>query len=96
MYLLGLDIGTSSIKASVVEIATSQCVASTQFPDGETPITSLQTGWAEQSPATWWEHVQAVILKLNASQKYDPQQIQAIGISYQMHGLVLVDKNKAV
>ncbi len=96
MYLLGLDIGTSSIKASVVEIATSQCVASTQFPDAETPITSLQTGWAEQSPATWWEHAQAAILKLNASQKYDPQQIQAIGISYQMHGLVLVDKNKEV
>lgn len=96
MYLLGLDIGTSSIKASVVEIATSQCVASTQFPDSETPISSLQTGWAEQSPSTWWEHVQAVILKLNATQKYDSQQIQAIGISYQMHGLVLVDKNKDV
>lgn len=96
MYLLGLDIGTSSIKASVVEIATSQCVASTQFPDSETPIISLQTGWAEQSPNTWWDHVQAAILKLNATKKYDPQQIQAIGISYQMHGLVLVDKNQEV
>jgi len=96
MYLLGLDIGTSSIKASVVEIATSKCVASTQFPDSESPITSLQIGWAEQSPNTWWEHTQAAILKLNATQKFDSQKIQAIGISYQMHGLVLVDKNQEV
>ena len=96
MLLLGLDIGTSSIKATVVNAATQQTVASAQYPDYETPISSPQRGWAEQDPQTWWQHVVAVILKLNASQKYDPKDIAAIGIAYQMHGLVLVDKAQNV
>lgn len=96
MYLLGIDIGTSSIKVSVVEANTTQCIASAQFPENESAITSLQKGWAEQSPEMWWDHIQQAILKLNNTKKYAPQDISAIGISYQMHGLVLVDKNKQV
>ena len=96
MLLLGLDIGTSSIKATVVNAATQQTVASAQYPDYETPISSPQLGWAEQDPQTWWQHVVAVILRLNATQKYDPNDIAAIGIAYQMHGLVLVDKAQNV
>lgn len=96
MYLLGIDIGTSSIKVSVVEIATKQCIVSSQYPESESAITSLQTGWAEQSPEMWWEHVQKAILKAHSSQKYNSLSITAIGISYQMHGLVVVDKNKQV
>ena len=96
MYLLGIDIGTSSIKVSVVEASTSQCIASAQFPETESAIASLEKGWAEQSPEMWWDHIQQAIVKLNSTKKFAPTDISAIGISYQMHGLVLVDKNKQV
>jgi xylulokinase len=96
MLLLGIDLGTSSIKVSVVDSSTHKCIASVQFPETEADILSLQTGWAEQSPDLWWEHVKQAILKCNAGQLYDPKNITAIGIAYQMHGLVLVDKNQHV
>jgi len=96
MLLLGIDIGTSSIKVAVVNAETQQCIASAQYPETETSITSLQTGWAEQSPEMWWQHAIQAINKVNASGKYDPHQIKAIGISYQMHGLVLVDEQQNV
>lgn len=96
MLLLGIDLGTSSIKVSVVDSATQQCLVAVQYPDKETPIISLQEGWAEQSPDTWWTHVQQAILKAHATQKYNPKAIGAIGIAYQMHGLVMVDKNQQV
>ncbi len=96
MLLLGIDVGTSSIKASVVDAASRAVLASAQYPETETGITSLQPGWAEQSPEMWWLHVQEAILKVNASKKYNPADIGAIGIAYQMHGLVLVDKEQRV
>ncbi|MDZ4807722.1 MAG: FGGY family carbohydrate kinase, partial [Bacteroidota bacterium] len=79
MLLLGIDIGTSSIKVSVVVSATQQCIASAQFPETETEVISLQPGWAEQSPELWWQHTQAAILKLHAQKKYNPKDIAAIG-----------------
>ena len=94
MLLLGIDIGTSSIKVAIVDAQTQQCITTVQYPGSETGITSLQKGWAEQSPEMWWENVQQAILKAHALQKYDPKDIIAIGISYQMHGLVCVDKNQ--
>ena len=96
MLLLGIDLGTSSIKVSVVDSATQQCIASAQYPESETPINSLQPGWAEQSPEIWWLHVQEAILQVHATQQYDPLDIGAIGIAYQMHGLVVIDKDKKV
>lgn len=96
MLLLGIDIGTSFIKVSVVDAATKQCIGSAQYPETEAEIISHRTGWAEQSPLTWWEQVLAAIQKLNTQKKYNPQDIAAIGISYQMHGLVLVDKKQDV
>lgn len=96
MLLLGIDVGTSSIKVSVVDAATQKCIASAQYPDTETPITSLQTGWAEQSAEMWWQHTLQAIKKVNASNKFDPADIAAIGIAYQMHGLVLVDKQQKI
>jgi len=92
MLLLGIDIGTSSIKVSVIEAATQHTLAAAQFPETESEIISLQTGWAEQSPNQWWADVQEAIKKANASGKYNPKDIGAIGIAYQMHGLVLIDK----
>src|SRR5436190_766630 len=96
MLLLGIDLGTSSIKVSVVDAETQKWIASVQYPEQEVGITSLQTGWAEQSPETWWEHIKQAIKKLNAGNKFDPKEIAAIGIGYQMHGLVLVDKQQNV
>ncbi len=96
MLLLGIDIGTSSIKVSVVDPATQKCLDSANYPETELDIITPQTGWAEQSPDMWWENVQLAILKLNTQGKYDPQGIAAIGIAYQMHGLVMVDKEEKV
>ncbi len=96
MLLLGIDLGTSSIKVSVVDAATQQCIAMANYPETEAEIISLQPGWAEQSPDQWWEYVKQAILKCHSSGKYDPADIAAIGIAYQMHGLVLVDKEQHV
>ena len=96
MLLLGIDVGTSSIKASVVDAATQKSIASAQYPETEAEIISLESGWAEQSPEQWWDFVQQAILKVHALKKYNPQDIAAIGIAYQMHGLVLVDKAQQV
>jgi xylulokinase len=93
MLLLGIDVGTSSVKVSVVDAATHQCVASAHYPETEAEIINPYPGWAEQSPDQWWEYVKQAILKCNAAGNYDPQDIAAIGIAYQMHGLVLVDKD---
>ncbi len=96
MLLLGIDIGTSSIKVSVVDAQTQQCIASAQYPETEAGIISHQNGWAEQSPEGWWQFTQQAIAKVHATKTYNPKDIAAIGIAYQMHGLVLVDKNQNV
>lgn len=94
MLLLGIDLGTSSIKVSVVDAATQQSIAATRYPETETEILAPLPGWAEQDPETWWHFVQQAILKLHAQKTYNPKDIAAIGIAYQMHGLVLVDNHK--
>lgn len=96
MLLLGIDIGTSSIKVSVVDAQTQECLASAQYPEEESDIISPKAGWAEQSPEMWWEHAKAALQKANATGRYNPQEIGAIGIAYQMHGLVVVDKAQQV
>ncbi|GEO08045.1 xylulokinase [Segetibacter aerophilus] len=96
MLLLGIDVGTSSIKVSVVDSQTQQCVASAQFPDTETEIKSVQPGWAEQSAEMWWEHVQQAIKRLGSTNDINLIDVGAIGIAYQMHGLVVVDKDQTV
>src|SRR5699024_6702912 len=96
MLLLGLDIGTSSIKASVIDEEKQQVVVSASFPEKEAKINVTQAGWAEQDPEKWWEYVQKAILKCHATKKYNSKDITAIGIAYQMHGLVLVDENQKV
>jgi len=96
MLLLGIDLGTSSIKVSVVDAGSQACIASAQFPETEVDIISQHPGWAEQSPDQWWEHVKQAILKCHATGLYNPGEIGAIGIAYQMHGLVLVDKEQHV
>lgn len=94
-YLLGFDIGSSSIKVSLVEAASGQVVSSAQYPKSEAPIISHKAGWAEQDPEMWWENAQAALKEVLAKSQTTnhKSQINAIGISYQMHGLVCVDKD---
>ncbi|MCC8038426.1 MAG: carbohydrate kinase [Bacteroidales bacterium] len=92
MYLLGYDLGSSSVKASLVNAETGRTVATAFCPKQEAPIKSLQPGWAEQSPADWWTRVKAATAELTASLGPSRPEIKAIGISYQMHGLVLLDQ----
>ena len=96
MILCGIDVGTSSIKVSIVDAANQQLIYSTSFPEVENEISSPQPGFAEQDPEHWWYCVKQAILKANTTGLYDPKNIGAIGISYQMHGLVGVDKKAKV
>ena len=92
-YLLGYDIGSSSVKASLVSIETGKSVASAFYPDSEAPIKALNPGWAEQNPDDWWTYLKNVTAKVKEMSGAKGSDIEAIGISYQMHGLVCVDKN---
>ena len=91
-YLLGYDIGSSSVKASLVDAQTGGRVASAFFPKSEAPIKAVRTGWAEQNPADWWSYLKAATAEVMASSGAKGSDVAAIGISYQMHGLVCVDK----
>ena len=91
-YLLGLDVGSSSVKASLVSVTTGKGVASAFFPSQEAPIISVRSGWAEQDPQSWWTYAKQSIAKVMADARVKGEDIAAIGISYQMHGLVCVDR----
>lgn len=93
MYLLGYDIGSSSVKACIVDAQSGKCIANSFYPKSEAPILSLNPGWAEQDPMMWWENLRLATADVLAGSKVDPKDIKAIGISYQMHGLVCVDKD---
>ncbi len=92
MVLLGYDIGSSSIKASLLDAATGKLIASASSPKTELPIIARQPGWAEQHPETWWEHVRLATAALREQAGARLADLRAIGISYQMHGLVVVDE----
>lgn len=96
MYLLGYDIGSSSVKASLVDATTGKCVSSAFFPKVEAEIIAIKQGWAEQQPDQWWKHLKQSTQAILTESGIDPKDIKAIGISYQMHGLVCIDKNRNV
>lgn len=96
MYWIGYDVGSSSVKASLVRAGSGKVVGVTQQPDKEMPITSLEPGWGEQDPEMWWDNLCKATAKLIQQTKTDPKNIKGIGISYQMHGLVIVDKEHNV
>ena len=89
-YLLGFDVGSSSVKASLVEAQSGQCAATAFYPKSEAPIKSVHSGWAEQSPDDWWQYMKQALSQVMAQTGARPDEVQAIGISYQMHGLVCV------
>lgn len=96
MYTLGVDVGSSSVKASLVNVETGKCVASTFFPKTEAKIIAVNPGWAEQDPESWWENLKLSVQTIMKESGANPAEVKAIGISYQMHGLVCVDKHKNV
>ncbi len=91
-YLLGFDVGSSSVKASLVDADTGKCAASAFFPDKEALIIAQRKGWAEQDPQSWWRYAKQSLAKVMADTGAKGSDIKAIGISYQMHGLVCLDK----
>ena len=93
-FLLGLDVGSSSVKASLVNVETGKCEATAFFPESEAPIIALKAGWAEQDPEMWWTNAKLSIRKIMQEAGATGDDIKAIGISYQMHGLVCVDKQQ--
>ncbi len=92
MYYIGFDLGSSSIKAALVEIATGKSVGVVQEPETEMTMLALKNGWAEQKPEEWWQYICKAIEKLKKAYNISRTQIKGIGIAYQMHGLVVVDK----
>lgn len=96
MLLLGYDVGSSSIKASIVDSSTGATVGVAQHPEQELGMISHQAGWAEQDPATWWDCICKATQKLLQQTGAKPEDIGAIGIAYQMHGLVVVDDQQEV
>ena len=95
-YLLGFDVGSSSVKASLTDVDSGEIVASAFYPDHEAPIMAVKAGWAEQDPQMWWDNAKLALKKIMVECGAKGEDILAIGISYQMHGLVCVDKNQQV
>lgn len=93
MNFLGIDLGSSSIKVSVYDADQGKVIGSGQFPDEEQIIESPHQGWAEQDPEMWWKNFKNAYSRVIKETDIDPKSIKAIGISYQMHGLVTIDKN---
>ncbi len=92
MYTLGYDLGSSFVKVALLDVQTGTCIASASFPDREMPISSPRPGWAEQDPASWWDAIRQVTSRLASLSPVPLTSVGAVGISYQMHGLVLVDR----
>lgn len=95
-YLLGFDVGSSSVKASLTDVDNGEIAASAFFPEHEAPIMAVKAGWAEQDPNMWWKNAKRSLQKIMAETGAKGEDILAIGISYQMHGLVCVDKQQQV
>ncbi|MBT8221490.1 MAG: carbohydrate kinase [Bacteroidia bacterium] len=96
MYAIGYDIGSSSVKASIIRSTGGSVVATAKYPDQEFEIIAHQTGWAEQDPAMWWDAICKVTQRLLSETDIKSKDIESIGIAYQMHGLVLIDKEYQV
>ncbi len=95
-YLLGYDIGSSSVKAALVDAHTGHVVASSTSPNQEMKILSPQPNWGEQHPDDWWQELIRATRRLKMESGFEGEEVLAIGIAYQMHGLVVIDKEQKV
>ena len=92
MIYIGYDIGSSSVKAALIDGKDGTEICRVQSPAGEMPIDAPKPGWGEQHPDMWWEHTLKATQLLLEKAEMSPKAIRGIGISYQMHGLVTLDK----
>lgn len=92
MYTLGYDIGSSSVKAALVETKSGRVLARVTAPATEMGMDAPEAGWAEQNPEDWYKYVVAATQDILARTQVQGEEIKAVGIGYQMHGLVLVDE----
>jgi len=95
-YLVGIDVGSSSVKASLLDMASGTCVGSAFYPKTEQKIDSPQPGFAEQDPQCWYDCAQDAVRDTMRAADARPEEVKAIGIAYQMHGLVCIDKGQNV
>ena len=93
MIAIGYDIGSSFVKAALVDTETGKSIERVRVPEVEIPMIANEIGWAEQDPGLWWEYLCDATKSLIKKANIKAKQISSIGISYQMHGLVLVDEN---
>ncbi|SFC91088.1 xylulokinase [Zunongwangia mangrovi] len=93
MYFLGIDLGSSSVKLSIFDANSQQSIAAVGEPKSEMAMEALQPGWAEQDPNQWWKNVKIALQRLRSEHEIDLTKIKAIGVAYQMHGLVLTDRD---
>lgn len=96
MYFLGFDVGSSSVKACLMAADTGRVVASAFYPETEMPIDAPKPGFAEQHPEQWWDNACLASRAVMEKALIASEEVKAIGISYQMHGLVVVDKEMNV
>ena len=96
MALLGIDVGSSSVKLSVLDSGSGKSIASAQYPKQEMKIISHKPGWAEQHPEDWWKNILSGLRELSQEKHVDLTSVEAVGITYQMHGLVCIDKDQNV
>ncbi|MDE2774576.1 MAG: xylulokinase [Chloroflexota bacterium] len=88
-YLMGLDISTTGAKALIID-ESGAVIASANTPQ---PISQPKPLWSEQNPADWWDGISASIRQALAESGLRGGDISAIGLTGQMHGLVLLDGN---
>ena len=96
MFLIGYDVGSSSVKASLIDAESGKCIDSVFYPKEEMTINAPKPGWAEQDPEAWWGNLKLVSRELLSKSPVNKDDVAAIGISYQMHGLVIIDKHHNV
>ena len=96
MYYIGFDLGSSSVKAALIDSSTGKSIGICQYPENEMTIIAQQTNWAEQDPNLWWKNICLVTQKLLSKTGVSSKNIKGIGIAYQMHGLVVVDNKQQV
>ena len=95
-YLLGIDVGSSSVKASLLDVESGRCAGSAFYPETELKIDSPQPGFAEQDPQAWYDCARDAVRGAMQAAGAEPADVKAIGIAYQMHGLVCIDKDQQV
>lgn len=92
MFVLGIDLGTSSVKILALDEEGNICAESSS----DYPMDSPADGWAEQNPVDWWESVKNAMGELLSKGAFAPDDVKAISFSGQMHGLVSLDKDNNV